>query len=77
MKGAFGWESIPSDIKDAAMLLAELFSCNEATWRDRYIKAIRAADWRFDFDGRAFEGTGSVSVDRLLEKYTVNRFAII
>jgi hypothetical protein len=77
INGAFGWEAIPTDIKDAALLLAELFSCNEATWRDRYLKAVTAADWRFDFDGRAFSGTGSVTVDNLLKKYVVGTMAII
>lgn len=75
--GAFGWEAIPTDIKDAALLLAELFSCNEATWRDRYLKSVMAADWRFEFDGRAFSGTGSVTVDNLLAKYIVGTMAII
>lgn len=75
--GAFGWESVPSDIKQAALLLAELFSCREATWRDRYMKAVTAADWRFDVDGRAFSGTGSVSVDQILSSYTVGTMAII
>lgn len=77
INGAFGWEAIPSDIKDAALLLAELFSCDEASWRDRYIKSVTAADWRFDFDGRAFSGTGSVTVDQLLSKYIVGGMAIV
>lgn len=75
--GAFGWEAIPTDIKDASLLLAELFSCDEASWRDRYLKSVMAADWRFEFDGRAFSGTGSVTVDNLLSKYVVGTMAII
>jgi hypothetical protein len=75
--GTFGWSTVPREIKDAALLIAELFSCKEASWRDRYLKAVTAADWRFDFDSRAFTGTGSVTADRLLEKFVVGRWAII
>lgn len=77
IRGTFGWESVPTDIKQAALLLAESFSCREASWRDRYLKAVAAADWRFDFDSRAFVGTGSVSVDQLLNQYVVGGVAVI
>lgn len=77
IKGEFGWLSVPNDIKQAALLLAEEFSCKEAAWRDRYLVAISAADWRFQFDPSAFSGTGSVTVDRLLEPYAVFSLAII
>jgi len=75
--GKFGWTSVPTEVKEAALILAGEFSCNEATWRDRYIKSIRAADWRFDFDGRAFTGTGSASADLLLDKYRLVGAAVI
>jgi hypothetical protein len=77
IKGEFGWLSVPNDIKQAALLLAEEFSCKEAAWRDRYLIAVSASDWRFQFDPQAFAGTGSVTVDRLLEPYTVSTMAII
>jgi hypothetical protein len=77
ISGEFGWLSVPNDIKQAALLLAEEFSCKEAAWRDRYLIAISAADWRFQFDPRAFAGTGSATVDKLLEPYSVVSMAII
>lgn len=75
--GTFGWVSVPEPVKQAALILAEMFSCREATWRDRYLKAVTAADWRFDFDGRAFRGTGSVTADSLLNEYIVGSMAIV
>lgn len=75
--GTFGWTAVPEDIKLAALALAEEFSCDESLWKDRYIKAIRAADWRFDFSEQAFAGTGSVTADHLLAKYIVNRAVVI
>lgn len=77
MTGTFGWPSVPEEVKQAALILAGEFSCNEAVWRDRYIKSIRAADWRFDFDGRVYNGTGSVTADQLLDPYVMNRMAVI
>ena len=77
LTGTFGWPSVPEEVKQAALILAGEFSCNEATWRDRYIKSIRAADWRFDFDGRAYNGTGSLTADQLLDPYVMNRMAVI
>lgn len=75
--GTFGWTVVPEDVKLAALALAEEFSCDESLWKDRYIKAIRAADWRFDFSEQAFAGTGSVTADHLLAKYIVNRAVVI
>jgi len=75
--GVFGWLSVPQEIKDAALILAQMFSCDETLWRDRYIKSVRAADWQFDFGAEAFTGTGSVSADRLLSKFILNRIVIV
>lgn len=75
--GTFGWHSVPEEVKQAALILAGEFSCDESTWRDRYIKSIRAADWRFDFNSGAFSGTGSLAADQLLSKYVVTRMAVI
>lgn len=69
VEGEFGWLSVPENVKQAALLLAESFSCNESLWRERYLKAVRAADWRFDMHDSAFVGTGSVVADQLLQPY--------
>jgi hypothetical protein len=77
VSGFFGWRSVPEEVKQAALILAGEFACDESTWRDRYIKSIRAADWRFDFNSQAFSGTGSLSADQLLSKFVVSRMAVI
>lgn len=77
IEGTFGWKSIPEDVKTAALLLAEEFSCDESLWRDRYIKSVRAADWRFDYSEQAFSGTGSLAADQLLAKYVVTRMVVV
>lgn len=75
--GEFGWSSVPEDVKEAALILAEQYGCDESLWRDRYINSIRAADWQFNYSTAAFSGTGSVAADQLLAKYVINRVTVI
>jgi hypothetical protein len=75
--GKFGWPSVPEKVKQAALILANEFSCDENTWRDRYIKSVRAADWRFDFGSGAYTGTGSLNADQLLAEYVVGGLAVV
>ena len=77
INGRFGWQSVPEKVKQAALILANEFSCDENTWRDRYIKSVRAADWRFDFGSGAYTGTGSLNADQLLAEYVVGGLAIV
>lgn len=77
LTGLFGYQSVPGDIALASKILAEDYGCDESLWRDRYIDNIRAADWRFQFDKRAFVGTGNVKADQILQKYTLNRMVIL
>lgn len=75
--GQFGWVTIPPEVKNAALYLAEAFTCDESLWRERYIKSVRAADWRFDYSEEAFHSTGSVFADQLLEPYKRIGFAAV
>lgn len=77
IEGYFGYDSLPNDIVTAAKILAEDYGCDESLWRDRYIANMRAADWRFEFNGKAFYGTGNVKVDQILEKYAAIRMAVL
>lgn len=75
--GEFGWISVPEEVRTAALYIAEAFTCKESLWRERYIKSIRAADWRFDFAEGAFHSTGSVVADQLLEPYRLYGFSAV
>lgn len=75
--GDFGWATVPEDIKEAGLILAEMYSCKDASWRDRYLKTIRSSEWTFTYDDRAYRGTGSALADSLLEPYTVPTMAVI
>lgn len=77
LTGLWGYHSPPEDIVLAAKILASDYGCEQAAWRDKWIKSIRAADWRIEFDSRAYLLTGNVKVDQLLDKYTRVRMVVL
>jgi len=77
LTGQFGWPSVPPQVKTAALYLAESFTCDESLWRERLIKSVRAADWRFDYSEEAFHSTGSLIADQLLDPYKRIGFAAV
>lgn len=77
LEGTFGWPSVPQEVVDAALQLAQWYGCDESTWRERYIDSMRSADWRVDFNSQTFAGTGSVIADQLLAQYVVNGMVVL
>jgi len=75
--GIWGYKKIPTQVEVAATILINDYSCDESLWRDRYISAIRAADWRFDYNSLAFQGTGNVQADQLLNEYRNSEWAVV
>lgn len=77
IKGVFGYANVPIDVQQAARYLVNDYGCDESLWRDRYIDNIRAADWRFQFRAAAFDGTGNVQADQILEGYRPQLMSVI
>lgn len=75
--GTFGWQSVPEDVKMAALMLSNTYTSDETVWAGHYVKAISAADWSLEFASGLFSGTGDATVDSLLDKYIRNRISII
>lgn len=75
--GNWGYERIPSDIVEAALILIEQQLCPETLYRERYIKTMTAADMRFEFNPGAYAGTGNVIADQILAKYIPTNMAVI
>lgn len=67
--GLWGWESVPTDIEEAARLLANDYACNQAAYRDRYLDIIKTSDWTMQYNARAWEGTGNARADLILGQY--------
>jgi len=65
-----GYTSVPSDISRATQLLIEDISCGKLDYYKRYIADYNTDQFKIKFDGRVFEGTGNIIVDKILSKYT-------
>lgn len=75
--GLWGYYSPPEDIVLAAMTLASDYGCDQSVWRDRYMKSVRLADMRFEFNPQAYTKTGNVLVDQILDRYTRTRMTVL
>lgn len=75
--GEWGYYSVPDDVRQAALLLANDYGSGEGLYRDRYLDAMKAGDWTLTFNPGAFRGTGNVRADQLLEPYRRQGMVII
>lgn len=67
--GDWGWEYVPTAIKQAALILIHDYQCADARYREKFIQNIRAADWRMEFAVTGNETTGNANADTLLSEY--------
>jgi hypothetical protein len=75
--GDWGWDMVPEDVTIAAGILINDFSCQEASYREKYISNIRAGDWRMEFKLTGDETTGNANVDMILSSYRNVAMAVI
>lgn len=71
--GEWGYESVPSAVHEAAVLLTAMYADADSEYRDRYLTSMTAADWRIQFHAGAFAQTGHVRADQLLADYVLRR----
>jgi len=64
-----GYKRVPSEIVRAATLLVDDIKCNRLEYAERYIDGYNTDQFKIKFDGRVFEGTGNMIVDKILSKY--------
>lgn len=77
IEGEWGYPTVPADVQEAALLLANDFGNGENLYRDRYLEAIKSGDWNLTFSEGAFRGTGNARADGLLQKYRREGMVII
>jgi hypothetical protein len=75
--GDWGYEDVPTNVKEAALILIEDAICPDSEYRDRYIDSVKTADFQYAYTSNAFRGTGSVIADQLLEPYRRPTLAVI
>lgn len=67
--GQIGYKYVPEDIKIASMLLVNDIISNDYNWRNKYLKKVDLSEISFEMAGGAFNGTGNVAVDNILDLY--------
>jgi hypothetical protein len=73
ISGTWGYPAVPPAVVEAAKLLMNDYACSEQAYRDRYLDSIKSADWRLQFNDKAFLNTGNVRADQLLNDYVMKR----
>jgi hypothetical protein len=76
-EGLIGWKYVPEDIKIASMLLVGDILANDYNWRNKYLKKVDLSEISFEMAGGAFNGTGNVTVDNILDQYRNVNIVII
>lgn len=77
VSGTWGWDDVPAEVKEAALILCEDELCPQSEYRDRYLKSISGDGWRYEFNPNAYYGTGSVTADQLLEPFRRSTMTVI
>lgn len=76
-QGQIGYKYVPEDIKIASMLLVNDILANDYNWRNKYLKKVDLSEISFEMAGGAFNGTGNITVDNILDQYRNINIVII
>ena len=76
-QGQMGYKYVPEDIKIATMLLVSDILANDFNWRNKYLSKVNLSEISFEMSGGAFNGTGNVTVDNILDQYRNTNIVII
>ena len=77
ISGVWGYESVPTPVFQAAKMLISDYACQDSAYRDKYLQSMKSADWRLQFIQSAYEGTGNLKADQLLEPYKLTNMVVI
>jgi hypothetical protein len=62
----WGYDAVPDEVQEAAMLLANDYASHEVGYRDRYLQILKIQQDSLTYHNAAFRGTGNARVDLLL-----------
>lgn len=77
IKGIFGWNYIPSEIKQATFLIVNDLLCSDSAWRTKYIKKIDINQMSVELSPRSYNGTGNAIADAIIQKFKMIQAVII
>jgi len=69
VEGYIGYDYVPQDIKLCTMILAGDLLSQDASWRNKYLTEVKLSETSFKLGKGAFNGTGNVIVDSILDSY--------
>lgn len=75
--GQIGYKYVPEDIKLASMLLVQDILSNDYNWRNKYLSKVNLSEISFEMAKGAFNGTGNITVDNILDQYRKANIVII
>jgi hypothetical protein len=64
-----GYESVPESIRQATIMLANDYRCNEYGIKNHYVLKTDSQFGKTEYDPSAFDGSGNVSVDQLIAEF--------
>jgi hypothetical protein len=64
-----GYKVVPTDIKEATLMLMDDIKCGRLDYFKRYASAYNTDQFRIQFEKSLFNGTGNLIVDKILERY--------
>jgi hypothetical protein len=76
-QGQMGYKYVPADIKIATMLLVNDIMSNDYNWRNKYLSKVNLSEISFEMHAGAFNGTGNITVDNILDQYRHVNIVII
>jgi hypothetical protein len=76
-QGLIGYKYVPEDIKMASMLLINDILANDYNWRNKYLQKVDLSEISFEMAKGAFNGTGNITVDNILDQYRNVNIVII
>jgi hypothetical protein len=77
VEGRYGWEKVPHNVELACIELMKDYFAKDTVWRNKYIKNIQAFDWKFEYGGEAYVGTGNQLADKLLSSYVLTQMVVV
>lgn len=77
VRGEYGWKFIPTDIREATILLVDDMRCNDWSYRNKGLSSIKNDGFDIEYTDSIFLGTGNILVDSLLAPYKSVRFMAI
>lgn len=77
VEAVFGYKYVPSEVRQAALLLISDNLHNDSLWRQKYIGEFNTGQVSVKLRDTAFTGTGNLLADDLLDPYKITGIVVI